>query len=82
MAARQGGSAAVVSERDGRRHIVVLRQQCGATFRARNYSLAVGFGWGCRQRKPPECLRAANGAMAHFHPRLLPCAAPETRSDP
>ena len=67
MAARQGGSAAVVSERDGRSHIVVLRQQCGATFRARNYSLAVGFGWGCPAKKAarvPTGGQWRNGALS------------------
>jgi hypothetical protein len=39
--APQSGSAAVVSEWDGGRHIVVLCAGNGTTLRSRNYSLAV-----------------------------------------
>ena len=73
--------AAVVGKRDGRGHVIVLHQQCGATFRARNHSLAFRNYQrfrlrGSRQRKsrPTRTARAAVLASPYQRRRRQPPA--------
>jgi hypothetical protein len=70
-----GACAAVVSKRDGRRHIVVLCASEGATLRWRNCSLGSGVtsnfdGVVASKQKPPA--READGRYGKFDQRQRP----------